>query len=113
MTAGRASLTLLPPAACLPIRPPVVSMEIINRTKLPLKVPLPGGKKLFLVPGKPGQIAPKAAEHPPLRALIDAGDIEVLQKGRSQGTGGTGGGTGATGSQGGSGSGGIRHSGDR
>lgn len=88
------------------------TMEIINRTKRPLRVPLPGGKKLFLGPGKNGQVAPKAAEHPPLKKLIDDGEIEVVGTGRSQGTGGSGGGTGTRSAQGGS-SGGVRHTGDR
>lgn len=52
-------------------------MNITNKTKRPLKVPLPGGKKLFLGPGKTGQITSKAAEHPPLIELIEAGDIET------------------------------------
>ena len=88
-------------------------MEIINRTRQPIRVPLPGGKKLFLVPGKPGQIAPKAAEHPPVKALIESGDIEIVGEGRSQGTGGSGGSSGMSSSQGGGPTGGVRHTGDR
>jgi hypothetical protein len=88
-------------------------MEISNKTKRPLRVPLPGGKKLHLGPGKIGQITAKAAEHPPLKALIDAGEIEILDGGRSQGTGGSGGSTGVRSSQQGGGAGGIRHTGDR
>jgi hypothetical protein len=88
-------------------------MEIINKTKRPLRIPLPGGKKLHLSPGKLGQVAPKAAEHPPLKKLIDAGDVEVVGEGRTQGTGGSGGNTGTGASQGGGSSGGVRHTGDR
>jgi|TARA_S200000501_G_scaffold285008_1_gene269321 hypothetical protein len=51
-------------------------MDIINKTKKPLKIPLPGGKKLFLGPGKTGQVNAKALKHPPLLKLIEAGDIE-------------------------------------
>ncbi len=87
-------------------------MEIRNTTKRPIKVPLPGGKRLFLGLGGTGQIAPKAAEHPPVKALIDKGDLEVLDGGRSKGSGG--GGSGISSSQGdGSGSGNIRRTGDR
>jgi hypothetical protein len=86
-------------------------MEITNKTRKPLSVPLPGGKKLFLGPGKSGQVTPKALEFPALKALIDSGDLEVFGGDRS-----------AKGSSvkssikppgGRSGSGGIRHTGDR
>ena len=52
-------------------------MDIINKTRRPLSVPLPGGKKLFLGPGKTGQVTPKALEHPPVVKLVEAGDVEV------------------------------------
>ena len=89
-------------------------MEIKNTTKRPLKVPLPGGKRLFLGLGGTGQIAPKAAEHPPVKELVDKGDLEVLDGGRSKGSG-SGSSGGISSSQGdGSGSGGgVRHTGDR
>ena len=51
-------------------------MDIINKTRKPLSIPLPGGKKLFLGPGKTGQVSAKALQHPPLVKLIEAGDIE-------------------------------------
>jgi len=88
-------------------------MEIINKTKRPLRIPLPGGKKLHLGPGKTGQIAPKAADHPPLKKLLDEEEIEIVGEGRSQGTGGSSGSTGTSSSQGGPSSGGVRHTGDR
>jgi hypothetical protein len=88
-------------------------MDIINKTKGPLRVPLPGGKKLHLGPGRTGQITPKAAEHPPLKKLIEAGDLEVAGGGKSGGAGGSGGNTGVGPTQGGSSSGGVRHTGDR
>lgn len=88
-------------------------MEIINKGKRPLRIPLPGGKKLFLGPGKTGQISPKATEHPPVKILIDEGAIEIVGGGRSTGTGGSGGGSGKSSSQGGSSTGGVRHIGDR
>lgn len=55
--------------------------EIRNKTTRPLRVPLPGGKKLFVGPLQTGQIADTATEHPALRKLIDDGSIEVLGKG--------------------------------
>ncbi len=53
-------------------------MEIRNKTKRPLRVPLPGGKKLHLGPGKTGQITPKAAEFPALKKLIDDEQLEIV-----------------------------------
>ena len=58
---------------------------IKNETKLPLKVPLPGGKALRLQPGKTGEVGPKALEHPPLAKLVESGDLAVLSEGRSRG----------------------------
>ena len=52
-------------------------MEITNKTRRPIKVPLPEGKKLFLGPGKSAQIQAKAADHPPLKELLEAGDLEL------------------------------------
>ena len=48
-------------------------MDITNKTAKPISVPLPGGKKLFLAPGKSGQVSPKALEHPPLVKLLESG----------------------------------------
>ncbi len=88
-------------------------MEIINKSKGPLRIPLPGGKTLFLGPGKTGQISPKASEHPPLMKLIEEGTIEIVGGGRSTGTGGSDGSSGLSSSQGGPSTGGVRHTGDR
>ncbi|MEM8954163.1 MAG: hypothetical protein AAGD22_08440 [Verrucomicrobiota bacterium] len=66
-------------------------MDITNKTKKPMSVPLPGGKKLFLGPGKTGQVSSKALERPALAALIEAGDLEVSEGGASR-TGSAGGG---------------------
>ncbi len=65
-------------------------MEITNKTKKPLSVPLPAGKKLFLGPGKSGQITRKAAERPAVVKLVEAGDIEVSEEGGSKHQGGGG-----------------------
>lgn len=64
-----------------------------NKTPKPLRVPLPRGKVLHLVPGKTGQVADDAVEHPPLAKLIAAGDLEVTGGGKhvEAGTSGTGG----------------------
>jgi len=56
-------------------------ITIRNKSHKPLVVPLPGGKKLHLIPGKTGQIASGAGEHGPLKKLIDAGEIEVVGEG--------------------------------
>ncbi len=56
---------------------------IKNKTPKPLSVPLPRGKRLFLSPGKTGQIASKAADHPPLVALVEAGELEIIGEGAS------------------------------
>jgi hypothetical protein len=88
-------------------------MEIKNTSKRPLKVPLPAGKRLFLKPGEKGQITPKAAEHPPVKKLIDEGIIEILDvgRGKSRASGGSGGISGSQDSGGGDS--GIRKTGDR
>lgn len=91
----------------------MLAMEISNKTKRPLKVPLPGGKRLFLGPGATGQITAKALEHAPLKALLDAGEIEVVGGGRSQDTSGLGEGTGGKRPSQGGGGGSYRHVGDR
>ena len=54
---------------------------VSNKTRKPLSVPLPRNKTLHLGPGKAGQISSDAAEHPPLRKLVDAGEIEVFDDG--------------------------------
>ncbi len=89
-------------------------MDIKNTTAKPIRVPLAGGKRLFLGPGGKGQIAPKAAEHPPVKALIDAGDLEIqgvnpIQHSARSGNPGSGGNSSSSGASGG----GVRHTGDR
>ncbi len=89
-------------------------MDIVNKTQRPLLVPLPGGKRLHLGPGRTGQITPKAAEHPPVKALVDAGDLEIQDGGKTKGSaaGGSGKGTSAARASGPT-TGGVRHTGDR
>jgi hypothetical protein len=65
---------------------------VTNKTQKPLSVPLPRGRTLHLGPGKTGQISSDAAEHPKLKKLIDAGEIEVFddRPGPTSGPGGGG-----------------------
>ena len=63
---------------------------ISNKTHRPLSVPLPRGKILHLGPGRTGQIASEAAEHPPLKKLVEAGEIEILGEGHVDPAGGVG-----------------------
>ncbi len=81
-------------------------------TGKPLRIPLAGGKRLFLKGGGMGQISPKAAEHPPIKALIDDGTIEIQgvgPKSRQSGASNSGASSGGSGPA----SGGVRHTGDR
>ena len=84
---------------------------ISNNTRGPLRVPLPGGKKLHLGFGKTAEVSPKALEHPPLKKLIDAGEVEVVSGSRKRGDAAGGRSSGAPRSH--RGGGGIRHTGDR
>jgi hypothetical protein len=88
-------------------------MDITNKTRKPLSVPLPGGKKLFLSPGKTGQVTPKALEHPPLAKLIEAGDVESDDKARKKPKEAGGGNTASSSGSRHAGSGAMRQSGDR
>ncbi len=88
-------------------------MNITNKTNRPISVPLPGGKKLFLGPGKTGQINPKSAEHPPLTKLVEAGDLEVDDASRQKKNSSAGDGSAPGGSQSTGPTGNIRRTGDR
>ena len=59
-------------------------MDITNISGKPLSVPLPGGKKLFLGPGKTGQVTEKALSHPALVKLIEAGEIKPEGDGKKR-----------------------------
>ena len=64
---------------------------VTNKTRRPLRVPLPGGKTLHLGPGKSGQISPKNADDPRLGKLVEEGVIEIVEEGaRPAGVGGDG-----------------------
>jgi hypothetical protein len=86
---------------------------ISNLSKKPVSVPLPGGKRLFLGPGKTGEISPKAIDHLPLQQLVEAGEIEILEAKSSRRRGGGGRSGGAQGGGAHRPEGGIRHRGDR
>ena len=88
-------------------------MDIINKTNRPISVPLPGGKKLFLGPGKTGQVNAKAVEHPPLVELVEAGDLEIDESGRQHDGASTDASSARTGSQASGPTGNIRRTGDR
>lgn len=57
---------------------------VINKTHLPVKVPLPRGKALHLGPKKTGQIRNEDAEHPAVKKLVEAGEIEVVEGGHRE-----------------------------
>src|SRR5262249_61781223 len=67
--------------------------SITNKTNKPLAVPLPRGKLLRLGPRKTGQISSDDLEHPPLKKLAEAGEIEIHEEGHSPQGGGGGGGS--------------------
>jgi hypothetical protein len=50
---------------------------ITNKTAKPLSVPLPRGKRLHLGPRKSAQISSHDLEHPALKKLVEAGEIEI------------------------------------
>lgn len=90
----------------------LVIMEITNKTKKPLSVPLLDGKKLFLSPGKSGQITPKAASSPGVVKLLEAGDVALSEVGaKPHGGGNTGLSSSSVPRQGASGA--MRQSGDK
>lgn len=66
-------------------------ITVSNKTQSPLRIPLPRGKTLHLGPGKTGQISFKDAEHPGLKTLVDAGQIEITGEGTGLGAGADGG----------------------
>jgi len=53
--------------------------NVINRTRKPIRISLPGGKTLYLGLAGRGQVPDDALERPALRKLIEAGEIEVIE----------------------------------
>jgi hypothetical protein len=66
--------------------------SVTNKTNKPLAVPLPRGKVLRLGPRKTGQISSDDLDHPPLKKLAAAGEIEIHEEGHVPPSGGGGGG---------------------
>ena len=64
---------------------------VTNKTRAPLKVPLPRGKSLHLGPGKSGQIRDEDSDHAGLKKLVEGGKLEVFDGGHQESgvTGGT------------------------
>jgi hypothetical protein len=54
---------------------------IRNTTRLPIKVPLPGGKVLHLGPARTGQITDGALAREPVQSMLKSGTIEILGEG--------------------------------
>ena len=54
---------------------------VVNKTRTPIKVPLPRGKALHLGPGKRGQVRDDAVKHAALKKLVDAAEIESIEGG--------------------------------
>ncbi len=52
--------------------------SIVNKTRKPIKIPLPGGKTLYLGLAGSGQIPDEAVERPAFKKLVETGKIEVL-----------------------------------
>jgi hypothetical protein len=63
---------------------------IRNRTRLPIRIPLPGGKVLHLGPAKTGQIADEALARDAVQSMLTAGAIEILGEGAHPQAAGTG-----------------------
>lgn len=55
--------------------------EIRNKTSRPLRIPLPGGKALFVGPSKVAQIGDAAVEHASIKKLVEDGSIEIVGSG--------------------------------
>jgi hypothetical protein len=54
--------------------------SVINKTRRPIRLLLPGGKTLYLGLGGRGQVPDDALDRPALKKLVEAGEIEVLEQ---------------------------------
>ena len=63
---------------------------IRNKSRRPIRVPLPGNKVLYLGPAKSGQIADQHADTPGIRRLLKQGEIEIVgEAAHAEGGGGS------------------------
>ena len=58
-----------------------IIQTVLNKTHKAIRVPLKGGKTLFLAPSGRGQVHDDAVERPSFKKLVEAGEIEVLGAG--------------------------------
>ena len=54
---------------------------LLNKTPKPMRLSLPGGKTLFLGGTRSANVREDALEHPPIKKLIEAGTLEVVDGG--------------------------------
>jgi hypothetical protein len=87
--------------------------SVTNKTNKPLAITLPRGKILRLGPRKTGQISTDDIDHPPLKKMADAGEIEIHEEGHTPNKGGGPGRIAPTGVQGPTTTSGGHRSGDR
>jgi len=57
---------------------------VVNKTHQPIHLALGGGHILHLEPHGRGQVSDSSVESRSVRALLDAGQIEILAAGRSR-----------------------------
>ncbi len=53
---------------------------VVNKTQGALRVSLPKGKKMHLGPRQTGQISVHDLDHPPLRKMLEAEQIEIVDE---------------------------------
>jgi len=56
--------------------------SVLNKTRKPIRIPLPGGRTLHLGLAGRGQIPDDALERPAIKKMIEAGEIEVIEQDR-------------------------------
>lgn len=58
--------------------------SVVNKTHAPLRVPLPHGKVLHLGPNQTGQISVHDVDHPPLKKLVEAKKLQVVDEAENE-----------------------------
>jgi len=56
---------------------------VVNRSRTPIKIHLPGGKTLHIGPGRTGQVSDSACERPSFAKLVESGEIEIVGEGEA------------------------------